>query len=265
MFNHPLICCHDTNVEPDTLRVLFPFMPFEHFRDLDDKWSDAGSDASFTDHVDGDLVDSQAGTVKASVADYRPGGNTNQSNSHAFGSASTKIGQARRMMNGTIPKATSDGDILRTTTTTTTNTSSNRVLMVNNDPNHLVYTDEAKEVRRMVPATEAKGRYNTVAADPNRARLHSRARSTDAVVKAGRGTPRHRYTPSDASFHGGGGSTMASARVSRPVDKIYLPTGGGTADYYVINPKAATVAPGRQKYANSVVGAPRYDRKNRRR
>ena len=43
-------------------------------RDLDDRWSDDGSDA--TDQVDGLLVDSRAGTVKARVGDHRPGVDT---------------------------------------------------------------------------------------------------------------------------------------------------------------------------------------------
>ena len=70
----------------------------------------------------------------------------------------------------------------------------------------------------------------------------------------------HHRAPSETSFHGD--NTLATARVSRPVDKIYLPTGGGHNDYYVINPRAT--GKGMQKYAHSDIGATRYDRKNRR-
>lgn len=186
-------------------------------------------------------MDGKAGTVKARVADYRYG-NTNQSNSHALGTASSKIGQARRM-NGHISKMPSGEHAHR----------------VNNDPNHLIYMDDVKEVRKIVPVT---GRYQT--ADPYRGRVPGRARSAEGhrpgtVI---RGPPHHHHhrTPSEASFHAG--STLASARISRPVEKIYLPTGGGKVDYYVINP---STGPGKQKYANSVIGAPRYDRKTRKR
>ena len=210
-------------------------------RDLDDRWSDDGSDV--IDQVDGLLVDSRAGTVKARVGDHRPGGyhgNTNQSNSHTgyqVGTASSKIGQGRRM-NGHISRLPS-GEIIKQ--------ENGRALKVNNNPDHLMYVDDMKEAKR----------YHSV--DPHR-RAQSRARSTDGYrsVPATRAT--HHRAPSETSYHGG--NTLASARVSRPVDKIYLPTGGGHNDYYVINPRAT--GKGIKKYAHSDIGATRYDHKNRR-
>ena len=215
-------------------------------RDLDDRWSDDGSDV--TDQVDGLLVDSRAGTVKASVGDHRPGGyhgNTNQNNSHTgyhVGTASTKIGQGRRM-NGHISRLP-NGEIIKQ--------ENGRALKVNNNPNHLMYVDDMKEAKR----------YHTV--DPHRS-PHGKARSTDgyrstAANRATHHRATHHRAPSETSFHGG--NTLAKARVSRPVDKIYLPTGGGHNDYYVINPRAT--GKDMQKYAHSDIGATRYDHKNRR-
>ena len=224
-------------------------------RDLDDRWSDDGSDGSMTDRIDGLLIDSKAGTVKASVPDHRPGGyhgNTNQSNSHSgyqVGTASTKIGQARRM-NGHIPKSP-NGEIVRQEKAF--------ALKVNHDPNHLLYVDDVKDVRKPVPGTwaEQRGRYHSV--DPYRCRPWARSTDGHRPASATRVSHTHR-APSEISFHGG--NTLATARVSRPVEKIYLPTGGGHNDYYVINPKGTGA--GKQKYAHSVIGAPRYEHRNRR-
>ena len=175
-----------------------------------------------TDRIDGLLVDSKAGTVKASVADHRPGGyhgNTNQSNSHSgyqVGTASTKIGQARRM-NGHISRLP-NGEIVKQEKAF--------ALKVNNDPNHLLYVDDVSRGRPATGTWSPKQRARYHSADLHRSRVHSRARSTDGHCPASATRLSHTHrTPSEISFHGGG-NTLAKAHVTRPVDKIYLPTGG---------------------------------------
>lgn len=202
-------------------------------RELDDRWSDQGSDISYSDTIDGRLIDHKVGTVKAKVADYRPGGyhlNTNQSNSHP---TSSRIGQGRRKELDSLKKADS-------------------LYSMDPNANHLIYSGETQEVKNLWDEPRSISAVNAPNGLTRKQYIRSRSASGGRYVPAPKST--------DYGYSSVNGSTYATAKVSRPVEKIYLPTGSISNDYYVIRPNAI----GKQKYANSVIGAPKYDVRNRR-
>ncbi len=196
----------------------------------------------------GRLVDVKAGTVKAAVRDYRTGyrGNTNQSNSHnatynTVPGSSSRLGQGRSRnwsstskMNGHVVQSDRNSNFLM------------RSASQDPDGNHLVWQGDTKEVLRAPPSDYVDSRQGRHGGKYFRSHSADRHRS-------GSGS----RAPSERSYVQNGGTSKA--RVSRPVERIYLPTGGAEQNYYVIHTN------GKQKQAHSVIGAPRYEMKNKRR